>query len=82
MSSSKTPSSTLAPPALKPLKLNSAGLGQSTTGKEKSAPVSSKRQAPKLTPPKLNFALGGSKSTSSSKLAAPKLNFSLGETVA
>ncbi|GIC76745.1 hybrid-cluster NAD(P)-dependent oxidoreductase [Moritella sp. F3] len=75
MSSSKTPSSTLTPPALKPLKLNSAGLGQSTTGKEKPAPVSSKLQAPKL-----NFALGGSKSTGSSKLATPKLSFSLGET--
>lgn len=77
MSSSNTPSSTLTPPALKPLKLNSAGLGQSTTSKEKPAPVSSKLQAPKL-----NFALGGSKSTGSSKLATPKLSFSLGETAA
>jgi len=69
MSSSKTPSSTLAPPALKPLKLNSSGLGKAA-----------KPATSKLTPPKLNFALGGSKSTSSSKLTTPKLSFSLGET--
>jgi len=77
MSSSKTPSSTLSPPALKPLKLNSSGLGQSTTSKEKSAPVSSKLQAPKL-----NFSLGGDNSKSpaksSPKLSTPKLSFSLG----
>ncbi|MFT7681783.1 MAG: NADH oxidoreductase Hcr [Moritella dasanensis] len=69
MSSSNTPSSTLTPPALKPLKLNSSGLGKTT-----------KPATSKLTPPKLNFALGGSKSTGSSKLATPKLSFSLGET--
>lgn len=69
MSSSNTPSSTLTPPALKPLKLNSSGLGKTT-----------KPATSKLTPPKLNFALGGSKSSGSSKLATPKLSFSLGET--
>ena len=69
MSSSKTPSSTLTPPALKPLQLNSSGLGKTT-----------KPATSKLTPPKLNFALGGSKSTSASKFATPKLSFSLGET--
>ncbi|WP_017221534.1 hybrid-cluster NAD(P)-dependent oxidoreductase [Moritella dasanensis] len=81
MSSSNTPSSTISPPALKPLKLNSAGLGQSTTSKEKPAPVSSKLQAPKL-----NFSLGGSDNNNSkstaksatSKLTPPKLNFALG----
>ena len=80
MSSSNTPSSTLSPPALKPLKLNSSGLGQSATSKEKPAPVSSKLQAPKL-----NFSLGGDNSKSSvkpsSKLSTPKLNFSLGEII-
>ena len=100
MSSSNTPSSTLSPsalssPVLKPLKLNSLGLGQSTTSKEKPAPVSSKLQAPtlstlklstpKLSSPKLNFALGGNSSTKSeklaSKLSSPKLNFSLGDTI-
>lgn len=83
MSSSNTPSSTISPPALKPLKLNSAGLGQSTTSKEKPAPVSSKLQAPKL-----NFSLGGSDNNSSkntakpatAKLTPPKLNFALGGT--
>jgi len=74
MSSSKTPSSTITPPALKPLKLNSSGLGKTTK------PATSKLSTSKLAPPKLNFALGGSKSTSSSKLATPKLSFSLGET--
>lgn len=48
MSSSKTPSSTLSAPALKPLKLNSSGLGQST-----------KPSSPKLSTPKLSFSLGG-----------------------
>lgn len=85
MSSSNTPSSTLSPPALsspvlKPLKLNSTGLGQSTTSKEKPAPVSSKLPAPTLSPPKLSFSLGGNNSKlKSSKLATPKLSFSLGK---
>ena len=81
MSSSKTPSSTLTPPTLKPLKLNSTGLGQSTASKEKPAPISSKLQAPKL-----SFTLGGSDNNNSkntakpaaSKLTPPKLNFALG----
>ncbi|MDX2319614.1 MAG: hybrid-cluster NAD(P)-dependent oxidoreductase [Moritella sp.] len=72
MSSSKTPSSTLTPPALKPLKLNSSGLGKAAK------PTTSKPGTSKLTPPKLNFALSGSKPTGSSKLATPKLSFSLG----
>jgi len=70
MSSSNTPSSTLSAPALKPLKLNSSGLGQST-----------KPSPPKLSPPKLSFSLGGGSSKNSSKLSTPKLNFTLGETV-
>ncbi|MEY8200255.1 MAG: hybrid-cluster NAD(P)-dependent oxidoreductase [Colwellia sp.] len=74
MSSSNTPSSTISPPALKPFKLNSTGLGQSTTSKEKPAPVSSKLQAPTLSTLKISTA------KPSSKLSTPKLNFSLGET--
>lgn len=94
MPSSSKPSSTLSPPTLKPLKLNSSGLGQSTNSAKKAAPVSSKLQ-----PPKLSFSLGAdsdnsAKAISSSKpsskpssklntkLQKPKLNFSLGEPAA
>ncbi|QUM84522.1 hybrid-cluster NAD(P)-dependent oxidoreductase [Moritella sp. 28] len=48
MSSTKTPSSTLSPPVLKSLKLNSSGLGQATP----------KPLSPKLASPKLSFSLG------------------------
>ncbi|MGK0271382.1 MAG: NADH oxidoreductase Hcr [Cocleimonas sp.] len=90
MPSSSKPSSTLLPPTLKPLKLNSSGLGQSTNNAKKAAPVSSKLQAPTL-----SFSLGGdsdnsAKAISSSKpssklntkLQKPKLSFSLGEPAA
>ncbi|WP_232286625.1 hybrid-cluster NAD(P)-dependent oxidoreductase [Moritella sp. PE36] len=81
--SSNTPSSTLSPPALsspvlKPLKLNSTGLGQSTTSKEKPAPVSSKLQAPTLSTLKLSTPKLSSPKLSTSKLSPPKLNFALG----
>ncbi|SQD77746.1 hybrid-cluster NAD(P)-dependent oxidoreductase [Moritella yayanosii] len=82
MSSSNTPSSTLSPPVLKPLKLNSKLQAPTLSTLKLSTP---KPASPKLTPPKLNFALGGSSSTNSaklsSKLATPKLNLSLGETI-
>jgi len=76
MSSTKTPSSTLSPPVLKSLKLNSSGLGQSATSKEQPAPVSSKLQAPTLSTLKLSTP-----KPLSPKLATPKLRFSLGETI-
>lgn len=90
MPSSSKPSSTLLPPTLKPLKLNSSGLGQSTNNAEKAAPVSSKLQTPKL-----SFSLGADSNNSAkanptstpssklnTKLQTPKLNFSLGESTA
>ncbi|MGF1757400.1 hybrid-cluster NAD(P)-dependent oxidoreductase [Photobacterium sagamiensis] len=90
MPSSSKPSSTLLPPTLKPLKLNSSGLGQSTNNAKKTAPVSSKLQAPKL-----SFSLGADSNNSvkanpiskpssklNTKLQTPKLSFSLGEPTA
>lgn len=90
MPSSSKPSSTLLPPTLKPLKLNSSGLGQSTNNTKKTAPVSSKLQTPKL-----SFSLGSDSNNSvkanptskpssklNTKLQTPKLNFSLGESTA
>ncbi|MDX1303758.1 hybrid-cluster NAD(P)-dependent oxidoreductase [Photobacterium sp.] len=90
MPSSSKPSSTLLPPTLKPLKLNSSGLGQSTNNAEKAAPVSSKLQTPKL-----SFSLGSDSNNSAkanpiatpssklnTKLQTPKLSFSLGEPTA
>jgi NADH oxidoreductase Hcr len=83
MPSSSKLSSTLLPPTLKPLKLNSSGLGQSTNNAKKAAPVSSKLQAPTL-----SFSLGGDSNNSvkakpssklNTKLQKPTLSFSLGE---
>ncbi|WP_293133327.1 hybrid-cluster NAD(P)-dependent oxidoreductase [Moritella sp.] len=74
MSSSNTPSS----PVLKPLKLNSSGLGQSATSKEQPAPVSSKLQEPTLSTLKLSTPKPLSPKLSTSKLSPPKLNFTLG----
>ncbi|WP_041395490.1 hybrid-cluster NAD(P)-dependent oxidoreductase [Photobacterium profundum] len=64
MSSSKTPSSTLSASALKPLKLNSSGLGQST-----------KPSSPKLSTPKLSFSLGGDSQNTAKSDTTTKTTF-------
>ena len=82
MSSPKTPSSTLSAPALKPLTLNSSGLGKSAE--------STKPSTSKLSPPKLNFSLGNdsqskhkTESIKKGTLNKPKLAaFSLGKSTA